>query len=1056
MRHLTQTAGLIALLAAALPLNGTPPFGSLVGARLNADLSKVVTGDVQAGIQVSSDGNWLLYIADGEVDGRFELFAGPADLSSSPIRLNADLGPDQRVRRARFTPDSALVVYQVSDTIGTFSPELYSVPPDASQPPVLISPAGITSVSAWEVAPDSSCVVLDTYGTGGAAIYSADVHGTGMPIVLTGTPSLNISWGSQRFEISPDSSFVVFEDAEQSDTIELYRVPINGGARTRLGHALASPFGVHSFQLSPDATRVVYRGFVLTVGITDLFSAPADGSGSPTRLNQSFPLFETVFDFEIDPTSSHVLYSSDNFSHRTDLYTVPIAGGTPVQLTQHGPGGDLLEFVIDPGGGRVVFVADMETNDREELYSSLIDGSQPVVKLNGPVGTFGEVSPNIQIAPDSSWVAYRMRADTPQLAWHLEVAPIDGALPPVVLDTGSIRPQDGFEVLPDGSRIAFRGFNGVAPDDATMNTIRPDGSAFLTLSSPSAGVGGVEEFVVLPDSSAVFYRSDQDADEVFDVYRAPVDASTTAVRATGSLAIGGNVVNFRISPDGLWTVYQADQDADEVFELYTVPTDASSPPVKLNEELATGSGGVGSDFLPTGDSSRVVYREDRGGAGLSELYSTSIDGSGVPLELNAPLATNGSVVGYSLAPDGNTVVYLAQNEPARNELYAVPSDGSSAAVLIYSPLSSGGHVSDFVFTPAGDEVVYRAAEDGAFDFGLYVAPLDGSDPGTRISGPLVTGGDVSSSYACSASGRTVFLADADTDGMQEIYSVPTDGSRSPVKLNPSIPAIADIQDFAIADELGLVVYTFTDGPVDLFSVPIDGSQPPLRLNGSTFPRNVREFELTPDGELVVYRAVATLNNHFELFSVPTAGGAAPTRLNPPIGTTQSVVGFGSGRPFAISSEGKWVVFRGDLNVDEQFELFTAPADGSAPAARLSPEALGADRDVGDFMIGANNRVLYTADLDSPGSMSLYKVGVRGLGETLRVNPAFPAFASIRPNTFATPNFQFTPDGRQVHYIANPLQEGAFELFTTQFEPRSGGTRIRSTSGPVLDGGDRRL
>src|SRR5262245_60481176 len=103
----------IALAVLALPLAGTPPV-ELLGARLNGDLARAQIGGLR-NVQVSPDGGWLLYLAFEEATYLYELYVGPADLSSEPVRLSADLGAQEHVLRARFTPDSARVVYEVSN-----------------------------------------------------------------------------------------------------------------------------------------------------------------------------------------------------------------------------------------------------------------------------------------------------------------------------------------------------------------------------------------------------------------------------------------------------------------------------------------------------------------------------------------------------------------------------------------------------------------------------------------------------------------------------------------------------------------------------------------------------------------------------------------------------------------------------------------------------------------------------------------------------------------------------------------------------------------------------
>ena len=48
----------------------------------------------------------------------------------------------------------------------------------------------------------------------------------------------------------------------------------------------------------------------------------------------------------------------------SDLYVVPIGGGTPLKLnTPLAPGGDVIYFQISPDAARVVYKADQQTDE---------------------------------------------------------------------------------------------------------------------------------------------------------------------------------------------------------------------------------------------------------------------------------------------------------------------------------------------------------------------------------------------------------------------------------------------------------------------------------------------------------------------------------------------------------------------------------------------------------------------------------------------------------------------------------------------------------------------
>src|SRR5690606_3487818 len=150
------------------------------------------------------------------------------------------------------------------------------------------------------------------------------------------------------------------------------------------------------------------------------------------------------------------------------------------------------------------------------------------------------------------------------------------------------------------------------------------------------------------------------------------DILSLPVKLNGPLISGGNVADFHLSLDSSRVVYLADQDRDEVFELYSTPLDGSGSPVKLNRPLPSGRE-VFSDFQISADSSRVVYRTDRGTSGAEQVYSVPLDGSSDPLRLNDPLVSGGDVEEFQISLDSSRVVYLAdQDTDDVVELYSVP------------------------------------------------------------------------------------------------------------------------------------------------------------------------------------------------------------------------------------------------------------------------------------------------------------------------------------------------------------------------------------------------
>jgi len=193
---------------------------------------------------------------------------------------------------------------------------------------------------------------------------------------------------------------------------------------------------------------------------------------------------------------------------------------------------------------------------------------------------------------------------------------------------------------------------------------------------------------------------------------------------------------------------------------------------------------------------------------------------------------------------------------------------------------------------------------------------------------LAAGGDVNSDFLISPdSSRVVYWADQQVDDIYELYSVPLAGPHSAgVKLNGALVAGGNI---------------FCEG-----------------------------YQISPDSSRVVYLADQQTDEVFELYSVPLAGPASSgVKLNRAL-----VAGGDVKDTFQVGPHSSRVVYLADQQIDERWELYSAPLNGPAEAGiKLNPE-LAPGRDVENFRISPySNRVIYQADQDTSNIIELYMV-----------------------------------------------------------------------------------
>lgn len=457
-------------------------------------------------------------------------------------------------------------------------------------------------------------------------------------------------------------------------------------------------------------------------------------------------------------------------------------------------------------------------------------------------------------------------------------------------------------------------------------------------------------------------------------------------------SIAGDVQSYRFLPDGS-ALYVADQDTDEVHELYFVAP-SGGVPRKLSGALVEGGDVLATPgrqgFMPTLDGTRVVYMADQDIDDVLELFVVPVNGSAPPRKLNRPFGPGASLYSFGsapfqLSPDGARVVYLAHDERHGTTLE------------------------------------------------LHSAMLDGSAPPVQLNA-LATG--TTARFGIVPGGRFVlFTANPYHSSAFELFRVPIDGSAAPQRIN--VPFDQGSVDFQISPDGQRVVFRFWPG--QLLSAPIDPGYPIVSLNGPGLAgRGVSDYRISPDGRHVVFLGDLTLDEVYELHSVPIAGGTAPRVLN------GALVAGGDVAPgFRISPNGARVVYRADQDIDDVPELYSVALEGG-PAVKLS-DALPAGRSVADdFALGwLGQRVVYRSDRDGERVFELFSAPLRGGAAALKLSGPLAPGASVLAGFLASESRAF--------YLADDADASdARELFSV---PLDGGAAPSAISAPLVEGGN---
>jgi Tol biopolymer transport system component len=466
----------------------------------------------------------------------------------------------------------------------------------------------------------------------------------------------------------------------------------------------------------------------------------------------------------------------------------------------------------------------------------------------------------------------------------------------------------------------------------------------------------------------VAYVSDELTDETFELFGVPTDGSAPPVLLSGSMVAGADVGPIA-QVSGARVLYRADARVDGVIELFVVPDDGSAPPLLLSGALVAG-GNVNAFWA---GEQFVVYQADAVVDGRDELYSVPLDGSAPPLALTPGLDVYRF---YALARDGSRAVFSTYPH-SEERLYVVLTDASSPPLDLAGSGIPTGFAATFFWqvelTGDGLRVVFlRAEDDDSYVLcELWSARLDGTslvqlNPGPRFA---------LTEFRLAPDGARVVYIDGDAISFaySELVSARTDGTSWRILT----PGAARPGAFRISDDSVFCVFGSREaGLTSLRLDRLDSSQPFELLAPSS--ATISDLELVRGSTTAVFLSQGVL------YSLASPNDPVP--VSGPGVTAFATIGF----PYlAFSLDGSQLLYRSDESAAGVYDLYAAPVDGSAPPRQLNPPLSG-ERDVGDFRLSPDGRVVFRGDLVANDTFTLYGVPLDGARPARELNGSLAA------------------------------------------------------------------
>ena len=348
----------------------------------------------------SPDGSRIAYISDQDTVGTREQYLVDISNPGTTTKLNGQLVANGMVGIGSvFTPDGTRLVYAADqDTDGLF--ELYIVALDTPGVSTKLNPAfpAFTELKlGHKISPDNNWLVYraDQDFDDVTEAYLVDLSNPGSATKVN--PAYNGERDVCVTQFSPDSQSIVYcADEDTDDKLELYLVSISAlGVSTKLNPELVPDGDVREsdWSFNSDGSSVFYRADQDVDEQRELYRVDLSSPGVSTKMNAPMIALGDVFSYEISPDGLSVAYRADQATNAIiELYEVELSA--PAVSTVVHPallGGGTESFRYSSDGARLVFVGEQDITGRDEIYSVDVTDLGASTKLNSPLVTGGQV-----------------------------------------------------------------------------------------------------------------------------------------------------------------------------------------------------------------------------------------------------------------------------------------------------------------------------------------------------------------------------------------------------------------------------------------------------------------------------------------------------------------------------------------------------------------------------------------------------------------------------------------------------------------------------------------
>lgn len=464
-----------------------------------------------------------------------------------------------------------------------------------------------------------------------------------------------------------------------------------------------------------------------------------------------------------------------------DIYTLPIAGGTPKRISEglswdvqprFSPDGTRIAFTSDRGGGDNIWVMNVDGTDKRQVTK------EDFRLLNQPAWS-----------PDGRFIAAKKHYTTERSAGTGEVwlyhASGGGGVQVVERANEALQKELGEPVFaPDGSAIYYtrnvtpgNTFEYAQDSNAGIFAIERHDLATGEVTTAVSGYGGAVRPSPSPDGKEIaFVRRDKDQTQLWvkDLAsgRERMIYGKLDLDVQETWAVTGVYPNMDWLPDSSAIVFWAGGKLNRVGRdgsgHAVIPfrvkdsrgiANAPHPVIDVAPETFTTTMPRFATLSP--DGSRVVFES------LGKLYSKSARGKDAPAPLTGDSA-DALEAFPAFSRDGSRLAYVRWSDDKLGEIVIADASGQNRRVV-----SGPGHYGNLAFSPDGTMIAFEKREGGYLtspDFsespGIYVMPVGGGEakPVTRDGANPQWGAGNDRLFMVARDGGNLALVSTDLNG----------------------------------------------------------------------------------------------------------------------------------------------------------------------------------------------------------------------------------------------------------------------------------------------------